>query len=146
MTGALTYSEKIVEDVMTPRKGVYALDSATSITEEIIEEIKIKGFTRIPVYTGSVDQTLGVLYVKDLLNIPLGTAIQDVFKKERMLQVSREMKLDTLLAQFIQTQIHLAVVKDIRNRLEGVISLEDIIEVILNQDINDETDISEAIS
>ena len=146
VTGALTYSEKIVEDDMTPRKGVYALDSATSITEEIIEEIKIKGFTRIPVYTGSVDQTLGVLYVKDLLNIPLGTAIQDVFKKERMLQVSREMKLDTLLAQFIQTQIHLAVVKDIRNRLEGVISLEDIIEVILNQDINDETDVSEVIS
>ncbi len=141
VTGALTYSEKIVGEVMTEREKVYALDSATLLTEELIEEIKTKGFTRIPVYADSIDQTLGVLYVKDLLNIPLGTAIKEVFKKERMLQVNKDMKLDVLLAQFIKTQIHLAVVKDIRNRLEGVISLEDIIEEILNQEIVDETDL-----
>ena len=140
VTGALTYSEKIVGEVMTPKDNVYALDSDAILTKELLEEIKEKGFTRIPVYVGSMDQTLGVLYVKDLINVAPGTLLKDLFKRERMLQVGRGMKLDTLLAQFIQTQIHIAVVKDIRNRLEGVVSLEDIIEVILNQEINDETD------
>ena len=139
--GALSFSEKTVEDVMTPRTVVYSLSLDANLDRNLLNKIKRKGFTRIPIYEETIDDVIGILYTKDLINIRLNTKIKDVYKKENALIVKKEQKLDVLLNMFIKSKVHLAFVKDEYHGLEGVISLEDVLEEILNREIVDESDI-----
>lgn len=138
--GALSFSEKIVEEVMTPRTVVYALALDANLDSNLLNKIKREGFTRIPVYKETIDDVVGILYTKDLINIKLNTKIKEVYKKQNILFVNKEDKLDVLLNVFIKSKSHLAFVKDEYHGLEGVISLEDVLEEILNREIVDETD------
>jgi metal transporter CNNM len=138
--GALSYSEKKVEQIMTPRTVVFALDINIGLDEKLLNSIKEEGFTRIPVYKGSIDNVVGILYAKDLINIKLGTKISDLYKKEKVLTVLKDQKLDYLLNMFIKSKVHLAIVKNEYHGSEGVVALEDIIEEILEREIVDETD------
>lgn len=138
--GALSYSDKSVEKVMTPRTVVYALKAKSILDEKLINKIKGKGFTRIPVYEKTIDNVVGVLNIKDLINIKIGTKISDIYRKENTLTVNSDVKLDIMLNKFIKTKTHIAFIKDEYNGLKGVITLEDIIEEIIKQEIVDETD------
>jgi metal transporter CNNM len=138
--GALSFSDKIVEQVMTPRTVVYALSLDANLDGNLLNKIKKEGFTRIPVYEETIDDVVGILYTKDLINIKLNTKIKEIYKKENIVLVQKDEKLDILLNRFIKEKVHLAFVKDEYNGLEGVISLEDVIEEILNQEIMDESD------
>jgi len=138
--GALSFSDKSAEQVMTPRTVIYILDISTSLDEKLLNKIKEEGFTRIPVYKNSIDNVVGILYAKDLINIKLGTKIEKVYKKEKILTVPKQQKLDQVLNMFIKSKVHLALVKNEYHGLEGVVALEDIIEEILEREIVDETD------
>lgn len=138
--GALSYSDKSVEKVMTPRTVVYAIRSGAILDEKLINKIREEGFTRIPVYKGTIDNVVGILYTKDLINIKIGTKISDIYKKENILTVSSNLKLDEMLNRFIKAKTHIAFIKDEYGGLRGVITLEDIIEEIIKQEIVDETD------
>lgn len=67
--GALEYSNKEVKDVMTPIEKVFMLEASTKLTFDAMLEIYKSGYTRIPVYDGTVskDRVISVLYVKDLI-------------------------------------------------------------------------------
>jgi len=138
--GALSYSDKNAEQIMTPRTVVYSLEVDSILNKKLLTEIKEEGFTRIPIYQESIDNIIGVLYIKDLINIKLGTKIKNIYKKEKTLTVAKEIKLDELLAMFIKAKTHIAIVKNEYKGLEGVVTLEDVIEEILKQEIVDETD------
>ncbi|NQU77932.1 HlyC/CorC family transporter [Candidatus Falkowbacteria bacterium] len=138
--GALSYSDKTAEQIMTPRTVVFALDINTNLDKKTLTKIKNEGFTRIPVYKQSIDNAVGVLYVKDLINIKSGTKVKNIYEKEKAIEVQKEIKLDELLPLFIKSKTHLALVKDEYQGLEGVVTLEDLIEEILQQEIIDETD------
>jgi len=138
--GALSFSDKAVEDVMTPRTVVYALSLDANLDGNLLNKIKREGFARILVYEETIDDVVGILYARDLINIKLNTKIKSVYKKENILLVKKEEKLDALLNIFIKSKVHLAFVKDEYHGLEGVISLEDVLEEILNREIVDETD------
>lgn len=138
--GALSFSDKNVEQVMTPRTVVYALDLEIRLDEKLLDEIKKEGFTRIPVYKKTIDNVIGTLYAKDLINVETGIKIESIYRKEKFLVVSKDEKLDQVLEMFIKHKMHLAFVKDEYHGLQGVIALEDIIEEIINQEIVDETD------
>ena len=138
--GALSFSDKTVEQVMTPRTVVFALNLNSNLDGKLLDKIKKEGFTRIPVYKKTIDHVVGALYTKDLINIELGIKIEDVYRKGKVSIVDKEDKLDKVLEMFIKDKMHLAFVKNEYHGLEGVISLEDIIEEIINQEIVDETD------
>ncbi|MCK4539719.1 DUF21 domain-containing protein [Candidatus Parcubacteria bacterium] len=138
--GALSFSDKNAEQIMTPRTVVYALEISACLDEKLLNRIKKEGFTRIPVYKKLIDNVVGILYAKDLINIKLGLKIKDIYKKEKILTVPRRQKLDQLLNIFIGSKVHLALVKDEYHGLEGVVALEDVIEEILKREIVDETD------
>ncbi len=138
--GALSYSNKIAEQIMTPRTVVFALDVSLTLDDDLLDKIKEEGFTRIPVYDSSIDNVLGVLYAKDLINIKLKTKITDVYKKEKMLIVSPQIKLDELLNIFMKSKTHIAFVKGKYKGLSGVVTLEDVLEEIIRREIIDETD------
>lgn len=138
--GALSFGDHTVEQVMTPRTVIYALDINTKLDDDTLTNIKKEGFTRVPVYDGSIDNIKGVLYVKDLINLKNSSTLAAMYKKEKMLKVDKEMKLDKMLNTFISSKNHIAFVHDEYGGLEGVVTLEDVVEEILKIEIVDETD------
>ncbi len=138
--GALTYSAKLVEDIMTPRSRVFTLDGNSSLTEEVINEIKEKNFTRVPVFVNSIDNIVGLLFVKDLIGISSVKRIIDVSRKGSLLKVAENARLDMVLNEFLAKHIHIACVFNKFGEFQGVITLEDIIEEIIQNEVYDEGD------
>lgn len=138
--GALSYSDKNVMQIMTPRTVVYTLEINSILDEKLLEEIKEEGFTRIPIYKKSIDNIVGVLYAKDLINITIGIRVKNIYKKSKLLIIPTHFKLDKLLSIFIELKTHIAFVKDDYQGLEGVVTLEDVMEEILKREIVDESD------
>jgi metal transporter CNNM len=138
--GALSYSGILVEQVMTPRTVVYAIEKETVLNKSQLERIKKEGFTRIPVYEKSIDTMVGILYSKDLINIEIDTKVDMIYRKAKVFRVSEKMHLDKLLNMFIKSKTHMAFVENEFKGIEGVVTLEDVVEEILRQEIVDETD------
>ncbi len=138
--GALSFSNKTAEQIMTPRTVVFALDSDAVLDKKLLNKIKKEGFTRIPVYKKTIDDTIGIIYAKDLINIKPNRRVEEIYRKEKTLAVQKSIKLDILLNTFIKSKNHLAFVQDEYKGLEGVVSLEDVLEEIIRQEIVDESD------
>jgi len=140
LLGALSFSDKIVADVLTPRSVVFSLEVNSILDKETLKKIKKSGFTRIPVYEEYVDNVVGVLYVKDLIGIKTNTKIKTIHR-DTFLTVAKDEKLDSLFNKFKKKRFHLAFVYDEFNSFSGIITLEDIIEEIIGSEIVDETDV-----
>jgi len=138
--GALSFSNRTVEQVMTPRTVVFGIEINTPLDDKALQMIKEEGFTRVPVYEETIDNVKGLLYMKDLVYLKNGATIRDLYKEEKVIVVSRGTHLDQLLNTFIDSKAHMAFVKDEYGGFEGVVTLEDILEEILKQEIVDETD------
>jgi metal transporter CNNM len=138
--GALSYANKNAEQIMTPRTVVYMLQNNVILDKAKLENIKKEGFTRIPVYGKSKDNIVGILYSHDLINIKPGTNIKSLINKEKPLMVLRDARLNQLLDIFIKSKVHLAFVQNKYKGIDGVVTLEDVLEEIIRQEIVDETD------
>ncbi len=138
LKGIVSFGNTDTKQVMTPRMEVFALDKEQPF-KEIIPEIVKYGFSRIPIFEGSIDKVVGILYVKDLLP----HINKKSFDWESLLRtpyfVPENKKLDDLLNDFKDKKNHLAIVVDEYGGTSGLISLEDIIEEIVG-DISDEFD------
>jgi putative hemolysin len=138
LQGIVSFGNTDTKQVMRPRIDIFALDQTTAY-KKIISEIIINGYSRIPVYKDSIDDVVGVLYVKDLLP----HLQKDHFDWTTLLRapffVPENKKLDDLMVEFQEKKIHLAIVVDEYGGTSGVVSLEDIIEEIVG-DISDEFD------
>ena len=138
--GALSFSNKTAEEILTPRKVVFSLEANNILDVKTLEKIKRFGFSRIPVYRDEIDKIIGILYSKDLIQIRLGKKVQEVCKRNKIIQIDKGKKLDALLNEFIKKKIHIAIVKNEYGEFEGIVSLEDVIEEILRTQIVDEKD------
>jgi metal transporter CNNM len=139
MLGALSFSNKKVEKIMTPRTVCHFLNEKKELNQKTIKQIKENGFSRIPVYQKNIDNIVGILYVKDLIGIKKNEQIKNLYRK-KFLIVDRDDKIDNLLNIFAKSKVHIAVVKNKFGSIEGVVTLEDIIEEIFRIEIVDETD------
>lgn len=140
--GALKFSHRRVREVMTPVESVISYDENQKLTHEFFEEVNRHGFSRLPVYSGKKDNVLGILYVKDLIVEDENICIKDTeeaFERESLIVRGGDM-LDGVLSKMLKQRKHLAIVKNRNGNLLGVISLEDIIEEIIQQEIEDEDD------
>lgn len=154
VTGALEFSRKVISDVMTPTKDVFMLPSDTVLDPSTVIAIAKSGFTRIPVYErANRNIIVHILNVKDLAlldpedKIPLKTICQ--FYNRPVKYVKEDLPLTVMLEEFKKGNNHLAIVR--RNKAEGkaepiyevvgLISLEDIIEEIIQSEIRDEYDV-----
>lgn len=153
MAGALMYQDMAVKEVMTPIENTYMLAADARLGYDLIAEIFKTGFSRIPVYEVSRNNIIGLLFTKDLIFIdpedetPVRTfaeifcrGLHVVWPDDRLGDVLRDLK---------KGHSHMALVRDVNNddstqdpyyEIKGIITLEDIIEVILGDDIVDETD------
>lgn len=142
LLGALTFSDKQARTVMTPRGVVYALEESKKVNQELLDDIRNKGFTRIPVYKNELDNIAGILYAKELIGISPETEkkVKDLYRKDQILKVQDTIYLDNLFNLFITRRIHIAFVYDQFGSFQGLVTLEDVVEEVLRTEIMDESD------
>ena len=128
-----------VKEVMVPRIDVDFISSDTP-KEELVTKIIASGHSRFPVYTDSIDNVVGVLYVKDLLKTFAENQPVDLLKIIRKPYFVPESKrIDSLLREFKRHHLHIAMAIDEYGGISGIVTMEDIIEEIVG-DIQDEFD------
>jgi CBS domain containing-hemolysin-like protein len=137
--GVFQFSKRTARQIMVPRTDVVVLSTTRSI-EENLEKIRTTRHTRYPLCEGSLDQTIGLIHVKDLLLAQLrGPGRQLPELKREILFVPENSTVDSLLSQFIEHKTHMAVVLDEYGGASGIVSLENITEELFGQ-IQDEFD------
>ena len=137
---AIDINDVEAHEIMTPRVDVYAINKEDDLSE-IIKEGEIFKHSRIPVYEDTIDNVIGILPIKELAKA--------IFRKEenidilsmcyKPLIIPRNRQLLDLLEEFKKSKIHIALVIDEYGGVEGIITMEDILEEIVG-DIFDETD------
>lgn len=138
--GALSFSDKFVYEVMTPRTVVTAIEKSVMLSDENIKKLKDSGKSRIPVYDQKIDNIIGILFLRNLLGTDFKNKPVEQFVEKNILFINEEKKLDEVFNLFITSKQHLFIVVDEFGGLEGVISIEDILEEIIGTEIVDEFD------
>lgn len=149
----VTFKERIVREVMVPRVDVFSLSADTPI-KEATALLENEGFSRTPVFRNTVDNIVGVLMYKDIINkyreyqekgndirileAPIETLLKSV------LYTPETKKISSLLQEFRKKQMHFAIVVDEYGGTEGIVTIEDILEEIVGE-IADEYDKSEEL-
>lgn len=139
--GALMFSHTRVKEAMTALSDVVMYEGTRVLTEELAEEIGEQGHSRIPIFQDRRDNVVGVLYAKDLLVEEEGVALSNLKEAfdSHFLRTRPDETLDNLLSKMLKSKLHMAMVFDSQECV-GVITLEDILEEIIQQEIEDEGD------
>lgn len=142
-----TLDQKEAKDIMTHRKQIIALDGACSL-QEVLAEIRNMGYSRYPVYLDDIDNIIGIIHIKDLLNqmqdhVDLEqklTRIDDLIRPASFIPETRN--IDVLFKNMQSQKIHMVIVVDEYGQTSGLVTMEDILEEIVGN-IFDEHDAEE---
>ena len=129
------------KDIMTPRSVVFAFKSNTTV-EDAIEDDKMYIHSRIPVYTDTIDDVIGIVFNQIILEESVeerdNTLLLDITVPVH--KISENVPVSSLIDQFIKRKTHLFIVQDNYGQTSGVVTLEDAIETLLGVEIVDEMD------
>ncbi|HFS85401.1 MAG TPA: DUF21 domain-containing protein [Epsilonproteobacteria bacterium] len=133
-----------VEEILTPRTVIYAIDGSRTLRDIIDNEAAIYKFSRIPVYKESIENVTGMTMTKKIFKHAqkddtktLAEIQKDIFRISENLPVSKALDL------FIKKKDHMFLVVDSYDQTEGIVTLEDCVETILGVEIVDESDSDE---
>lgn len=133
------FSETTVKEAMIPRPEIVAVSENCSL-EDLAAQFRQHGYSRLPVYRGSLDDMVGIVHVKDVMSALLRPKS---FRLDRILQkptyVVDTARLEDVLRQMQREKFHFGFVVDEHGGVEGIITLEDLLEEIVG-DISDEHD------
>ena len=134
-----SFNDRMVKQIMVPRTKLAALDIESS-EDKILDMVFTEGYSRIPVYRESIDNIVGVLYVKDLLIVIRRGEPIDLEKLIRPAYfVPETKKINRLLQHFQRSHLHMAIVSDEFGGVSGIVTMEDIMEELVGE-IQDEYD------
>lgn len=139
LRGIVNFGTLSVKQVMRSRMDITAIDAKMDF-HELMDKINKSGYSRIPVFEETIDNILGVLYIKDLLPFiekDEDFAWKDLIRKSFFVPETK--KVDALLKDFQKMRVHMAIVVDEYGGTSGLVTLEDLIEEIIGE-INDEFD------
>lgn len=134
------FNDKIAREIMIPRNHMIAInidDSREKIFQTVIEE----GFSRVPIYKETIDNIIGVIYTKDLISAAEHReliALQDIIRPATFVSATKQ--IGNLLKELQKNKVHMAIVVDEYGGVEGLITMEDILEEIVGE-IQDEYDV-----
>jgi CBS domain containing-hemolysin-like protein len=139
---AFDFADKEVHEIMVPRPEVVGI-SIDLTAEETLAAVVDSPFTRYPAYRGTLDEIVGILHVRDLFKALYQDGIENVIVEELLrpaYMVPETKDLAALLAEFRRTNQHMAVVVDEYGSMEGIVTLENVLEEIVGE-IEDEYDL-----
>lgn len=145
LTNVFEFNDTLVKEVMVPRTDIAGLPASASL-DEVLQELREHGHTRMPVYGENLDDIHGFFHTKDLFHILPEQS--EVFRLEEYvrpaLYVPELEKISELLKKFQRTQTHLAVVVDEYGGTSGIVSLEDLLEELVGDILDEHDDEEEA--
>ena len=131
------FTDTMVKEVMIPRTEIVAVDSSSDI-DTVLRTMNEKGFSRLPVYTETIDNIVGVAYLKDILSLHMENRsfqIESVIRKPYIVPPNKNVSV--LLREMREKRIQLVLVGDEYGGTDGLVTMEDLIEEIVG-DIRDE--------
>lgn len=143
------FDDKLVKQVMTPRTSIFALDVDTPV-DEIVDTILQENYSRVPVFQENKDNIIGILYIRDLIRLlkdAKKSDIKDILHPPFF--IPNTMKVGDLLLEFQQNSRHMAIITDEFGGVDGLITMEDIIEELLGEiydEYDEKSDVSLKIS
>jgi CBS domain containing-hemolysin-like protein len=136
---AFDFADRNAKQIMVPRNSVVAI-SANDWDDSTLKRILDEGYSRIPVYENTIDNIIGIIYVKDILTTLNQNKEIKVRDLVRPVIITSEMrKIDQLLKEFQHKHVQMAIIVNEFGGTEGIVTLEDIIEEIVGE-IQDEYD------
>lgn len=138
--GALTFGDKIVADVMTPRSVMVAIEKNAVLDAKLLNQLRDSGHSRFPVYDHNLDKIVGMMYWRSLVGHPIGRKKAGELCDSRVYYLNEAEHLDATLEAFLKTKHHLFVVTNEFEEVQGIVTMEDVIEEILDKEIVDEFD------
>ena len=144
LNNVFDFGDRVAREVMVPRPDIEAL-SADAPLPELAERAAFGRYTRYPVFEGDLDHVLGAVHIKDLFRAaaeePEGFDLQELIRE--CLVVPENKPIEQILREFQQRKLQMAIVIDEWGSVEGLITIEDILEEIVGE-IQDEFDEGEA--
>ena len=144
--GALKFDDTVIRSVMTPRTKMFVLNSKMLLFEAL-PQINQRGHSRIPIFGDTSDDIVGFIHVSDVL--------KELEKDNKMISleqiarkavfVSQEKMVSSMLKEMKGRKTHMAIVVDEHGGVEGLVTLEDLLEEIVGE-IEDETDVTKQVS
>jgi Mg2+/Co2+ transporter CorB len=135
LLNVLDLEKSTVEDIMIPRNEVEGLDMENSV-QELLQQIRTSEYTRLPVYEGDINNVIGVLHLRNAARFILGddNSVTHQAIREQMSEpyfVPESTKLHTQLLHFQQQKSRMALVVDEYGEVQGIVTLEDLLEEIV---------------
>jgi len=129
---ALEFDDKPIIDVMTAKNNIFSLDGDSKLSDVFVK-IKEKGFSRIPIFSKDPKKIIGILHIWDIAKLPekdhKKIRIGDIARKP--LFVYSNEKISDLLIELKKNASHMAVILDSNENLQGIITIEDLLEEIV---------------
>ena len=145
ITGVFSLDELVAREIMVPRTDAFMID-INDDPRENIEKMLSESYSRVPVYDDDKDNILGIIHTKRILARGFADGFDNIDFREMLqepLFVPETVFVDDLMLQMRNTQNHMAILLNEYGGVEGIVTLEDLIEEIVGE-IEDETDIAEA--
>jgi putative hemolysin len=134
ISGVVQFGDKRAGDVMTPRSEIVAVDASLP-QDELARRVAQSGYSRVPVYEGTLDTPVGMVHVFDLIKATGGRPL----RWRPLAEASADTYCNELLGRMLRGQRHLALVRGADGTIVGLVSLEDLLEELVG-DIRDEHD------
>jgi len=134
------FNDKVARDIMVPRNKMVAIDIDDD-RDKIIQTVIEEGYSRIPVYKETIDNIIGVIYSKDLISAAEHRdliVLKDILRPAHFIPETKH--IGELLKEFQKRHVHIGIVVNELGGVEGLVTLEDIIEEIVGE-IEDEYDV-----
>lgn len=142
LSAALSFPEKTVESIMTPRSVIDFIKQSEFLGPLVLDELHALGHSRLPVIAEDLDHVVGVLHLRNLLSLDVRkSATAEKVMEQKVFYIRRDDSLQHALAAFIKTRHHLFIVINENRETVGLLTLEDVMEALIGKRIVDEDDI-----
>jgi CBS domain containing-hemolysin-like protein len=136
---ALNFGDKSVRAVMTPKRVMVTVKHDEVLSPALLDELHKSGHSRFPVTGDDGNEIIGILYVRDLIDLHDNTHVSGAMRKT-VYYVHEERELDHVLQAFLRTKHHLFIVTNVFAEVTGLITIEDVLEQVIGKSIMDEFD------
>lgn len=143
IVSGMTFNTRRVSDVMTPRSVIDSVKRSEILGPLVLDDLHKTGHSRFPVIHGDIDHVVGILHVRDLLTLDTArkhTAKVETAMEPKVFYIHEDQTLGHALSAFLKTHHHLFIVVNQYRETVGLLTLEDVMEVLLGRKIVDEFD------
>ena len=138
---SLAFRDRLVKDCMTPRSAIDTIKQGEFLGPLTLDDLHKTGHSRLPVIDGDVDHIVGILHLRDLLNLDIRkSTTAEKAMEAKVYYIKESQTLEHALKSFIRTHHHMFVVVNEYRETTGLLTLEDVVEQLIGQKIVDEFD------